>query len=134
MTTCPSVHCSQLIIPTLALGERVRPRADIDSSLLAMKVQASVKLSLVQKKNGRQHPLRCALICQFMKGALHLFHIWSITRDLQLELDVLLHPPFGPLDEVDLKILSFKTVLLLALALANHVTDIHAFLVYLACM
>lgn len=73
-----------------------------------------------------QHPL----IWQFMKIALHLFQIWSVVTmwDLQLELNALLHLPFESLDEVDLKILSFKTVLLLALALGNPVTYIQPFL------
>lgn len=91
MATCPTVRCSQLITPTLALGERVRSLADIDSFLLAMEVQASITLSLVKKKMAGQHPL----ICQFMKGALRLFQIWSVVTmwDLQLERDALLHPP-----------------------------------------
>ena len=41
-------------------------------------------------------------------------------------LDALSRPPFEPLQQVGLKVLSFKTALLLALASAKCVSDIHA--------
>ncbi len=49
-------------------------------------------------------------------------------------LDALTMSPFEPLDKVDFKILSFKTALLLALASAKRVSEIHAFSVHSACL
>ena len=54
--------------------------------------------------------------------------------DLAAVLDALSHPPFEPLDQVDLKVLSLKTALLLALASAKRVSDIHAFSVHPDCL
>ncbi len=51
-----------------------------------------------------------------------------------LLLDALSMSPFEPLDKVDLKILSFKMALLLALASAKRVSEIHAFSVHSACL
>lgn len=48
------------------------------------------------------------------------------TWDLETVLDVLFHPPFELLGQVDLKVLSLNTVLLLASA--KQVSDIYAFL------
>ena len=70
------------------------------------------------------HPL----VCRFMKGARRLL---PVSRplvppwDLAVVLEGLKGPPFEPLEEADLKHLSFKTALLLALASAKRVSDIH---------
>ncbi len=84
-------------------------------------------------KTVGQHPL----VCRFKKGAHRvlpvskpLFPKW----DLGLVLDALSMSPFEPLDKVDFKILSFKTALLLALALAKRVSEIHALSVHSACL
>ncbi len=84
-------------------------------------------------KTVGQHPL----VCRFMKGArcaLPVSKPISPSWDLGLVLDALSMSPFEPLDKVDLKILSFKTALLLALASAKRVSDIHAFSVHSACL
>ena len=49
-------------------------------------------------------------------------------------LDALSRPPFEPLQHVELKVLSFKTALLLALASAKRVSDIHALSVSASCL
>ncbi len=65
---------------------------------------------------------------------------WPVSKplspswDLGLVLDALSMSPFEPLDKVDLKILSFKTALLLALASAKRVSEIHALSVHSACL
>ena len=69
------------------------------------------------------------LVKGFMDGASrvappvkNLFPSW----DLSLVLDALCRAPFEPLESVSLKVLSLKTVLLLALATAKRVSDIQA--------
>ena len=84
-------------------------------------------------KTAGQHPL----VCQFMKGARRLRPVSrSLTApwDLSVVLDALSRPPFEPLQQVELKVLSFKTALLLALASAKRVSDIHALSVNPSCM
>lgn len=84
-------------------------------------------------KTVGQHPL----ICRFMKGARRALPVsrpLSPSWDLELVLDALSAAPFEPLDKADLKVLSFKTALLLALASAKRVSEIHALSVHSACM
>lgn len=84
-------------------------------------------------KTAGQHPL----ICQFMKGARRLrptLRSLVAPWDLTTVLSALSGPPFEPLLQVELKLLSFKTVLLLALASAKRVSDIHALSVNASCM
>jgi len=54
--------------------------------------------------------------------------------DLPTMLDALSNPPFEPQQNIQLKMLSFKTALLLALITAKRVSDIHALSVNLSCM
>lgn len=49
--------------------------------------------------------------------------IWNLT----LVLDALCEPLFEPLESVDLKVLSYKTALLMALVSAKHVGVLHAY-------
>ncbi|KAK0130871.1 hypothetical protein N1851_034445 [Merluccius polli] len=84
-------------------------------------------------KTAGQHPL----VCRFMKGARRLRPVsrnLTAPWDLSTVLDALSRPPFEPLQQVELKTLSFKTALLLALASAKRVSDIHALSVSPACM
>ncbi|XP_059199216.1 uncharacterized protein LOC131979287 [Centropristis striata] len=79
-----------------------------------------------------QHPL----VCRFMKGARRLL---PVSRplvppwDLAVVLEGLRGPPFEPLEGADLKHVSLKAVLLLALASAKRVSDIHALSVHPSC-
>ena len=84
-------------------------------------------------KSVGQHPL----VRQFMKGARHLHPVSKSlvpSWDLALVLDALSQPPFEPLEGLDMKLLSLKTALLLALVTAKRVSDIHAFSVAPECM
>ena len=76
------------------------------------------------------------LVCRSMKGAHRLLPVSGplvASWDWAVVLEGLKGPPFEPLEEADLKHLSFKTALLLALALAKHVSDIHALSVHPSC-
>ncbi|KAI2661921.1 hypothetical protein H4Q32_007626 [Labeo rohita] len=80
-----------------------------------------------------QHPL----IRRFMKGARRSLPV--IKRvipewDLSMVLEVLSQNPFEPLGDISLKLLSLKTALLLALASAKRVSDLHALSVHSSCM
>ena len=77
------------------------------------------------------------LVVRFMKGARRLrpmprrfFPKW----DLVTVLDGLCKAPFEPLESIDLKHLSFKTALLLALASGKRVSDLSALSVQQSCM
>ncbi|KAL6486837.1 hypothetical protein MHYP_G00034630 [Metynnis hypsauchen] len=80
-----------------------------------------------------QHPL----VCRFMKGARHK---WPVSRllvppwDLSLVLDAPCCHPFEPLEGVELKFLSLKTVLLLALTTAKRVGDLQALSTRPSCL
>ena len=76
-----------------------------------------------------QNSRTACLLCQFMKGAWWMRPVSrSLTPpwDLTLVLEALSCAPFEPLQQVELKMLSFKTALLLALTSAKRVSDIHA--------
>ena len=73
----------------------------------------------------------------FMKGARRLLPItktMSPSWDLAVVLGALSSHPFEPLDNVDMKTLSLKVALLLALATAKRVSEIHALSVHPARM
>ncbi len=85
---------------------------------------------------GGQSIGRHALVVGFLKGArrLHPPHPPSVPPwDLEVVLRALSQPPFEPLASVDLKELSIKTTLLLALASAKRIGDSHAFSVDSVC-
>ncbi len=77
------------------------------------------------------------LVVRFLRGARRLnpprppsLPSW----DLALVLRALQTAPFEPLQSVELKFLSMKTLLLTALALIKRVGDLQAFLVYESCL
>lgn len=77
------------------------------------------------------------LICRFMKGTLRLLPISRSLvppRDLAVVLEGLRSRPSEPLQGEDLKFVSLKAVLLLALASAKRVSDIPALLVHPSCV
>ncbi|GAA6106202.1 uncharacterized protein LOC125138511, partial [Tachysurus ichikawai] len=79
-----------------------------------------------------QHPL----IRRFMKGTRRALPVTrSVVPDwnLSMVLEVLAQQPFEPLGDISLKLLSFKTALLLALAPPKRVSDLHALWVHSAC-
>lgn len=84
-------------------------------------------------KTVGQHPL----VCRFMKGArrkLPTSRPLVPSWDLPTVLAALSCSPFEPLEQAELKMLSLKTVLLLALASAKRIGEIHALSVHRACM
>uniref|UniRef100_A0A1A8PZ04 ribonuclease H n=1 Tax=Nothobranchius rachovii TaxID=451742 RepID=A0A1A8PZ04_9TELE len=84
------------------------------------------------KKLAGQHPL----VCSFMRGARRLLPVSRPlvpSWDLSLVLSALSGPPFEPMDGLDLKILSLKVVLLLALVSAKRVSDLQALSVHPSC-
>ncbi|XP_073690968.1 uncharacterized protein [Garra rufa] len=79
-----------------------------------------------------QHPL----IRRFMKGARRSLPVTKKVIpewDLSMVLGVLSQYPFEPLGDISLKLLSLKTALLLALASAKRVSDLHALSVHSSC-
>lgn len=79
-----------------------------------------------------QHPL----IRRFMKGARRSLPVVrrSVPEwDLSMVLEALSQYPFEPLGSISLKLLSFKTALLLALASAKRVSELHALSVHPSC-
>ena len=69
------------------------------------------------------------LVRRFMRGANRARPVSRSLAppwDVSLVLDALTREPFEPLDSVDLKFLSLKTALLLALTTAKRVSDLHA--------
>ena len=84
-------------------------------------------------KRASEHPWAKT----FMKGVRRLratpkaiFPSW----DLAVVLDGLCKPPFEPLESADLKVLSLKTVLLLALTTAKRVSDLEALSISSECL
>ena len=78
------------------------------------------------------HPLAM----HFLKGVHRLRPVFkpSIPSwDLALVLEALCGPPFEPIVSADMKFLSYKTALLLALTSAKRVGNLHAFSVHPSC-
>ncbi|XP_065325845.1 uncharacterized protein LOC134621241 [Pelmatolapia mariae] len=78
------------------------------------------------------HPLAI----RFLKGVRQLRPMLKSSVpawDLSLVLEALCSPPFEPIESVDMKFLSYKTALLLTLASAKRVGDLHALSVHPSC-
>ncbi|XP_046692704.1 uncharacterized protein LOC124377322 [Silurus meridionalis] len=79
------------------------------------------------------HPL----VCRFMKGARRLSTFSKPLVppwDLSVVLSALSQSPFEPIESIDLKLLSLKVALLLALSTAKRVSELHALSVHISCM
>lgn len=80
-----------------------------------------------------RHPL----ICRFMKGVKRLRPVSKClvpSWDLAMVLNALTRAPFEPLENVHIKLLSLKTILLLALVSAKRVGELHALSVHRTCL
>ncbi|XP_016375724.1 uncharacterized protein LOC107714402 [Sinocyclocheilus rhinocerous] len=80
-----------------------------------------------------QHPF----ICRFTKVVKHLRPVSKHlvpSWDLSIVLNALTRAPFEPLESVDIKLLSLKRVILLALVSAKRVCELHALSVHRACL
>lgn len=85
------------------------------------------------EKPAGQHPL----VCRFMKGARRklpvsrpLVPLW----ELSVVLDALSHHPFEPMEVAEIKFVSLKTALLLALTTAKRVSDLQALSIRPSCL
>jgi hypothetical protein len=123
-------NCDIAIILTF-----LQERLDAGSSPSTLKVYVAA-IAACRNVDGHsvgKHPL----ITGFLRGARRLFPprlrqmpVW----DLSLVLSALSDPPFEPAESSDIKVLSFKTALLLALACGKRVGDLQALSVNSACM
>lgn len=78
-----------------------------------------------------QHPL----IKRFMKGAHRLRRKPLVPSwDLPTVLEALSGSPFEPLESADLRVLSLKTILLLALTSARRISELQALSVHTSCL
>ncbi|XP_048059471.1 uncharacterized protein LOC125276089 [Megalobrama amblycephala] len=87
----------------------------------------------IDKNTIGQHPL----VCRFMRGARRLHRVSKPLIppwDLSVVLNALSQPPFEPIDSIELKLLSLKAALLLALSTAKRVSELHALSVHNSCM
>ncbi len=114
-------------------------RLDSGSLRSTLKVAAKNVAAIASYRSplSRQSIGRHALVVSFLKEArrLHPPCPPSIPPwDLKVVSRALSQPPFEPLASVDLKELSFKTVLLLALISAKRIGDLHAFSVDSDCI
>ena len=79
-----------------------------------------------------EHPL----ICRCMKGTRCVLWVSKSVVpnwDLALVLDALTGAPFEPLERVDMRFLSLKAALLLALVTAKRVSDLHVLSIHSEC-
>ncbi len=80
-----------------------------------------------------QHPL----VCRFMRGSCRLHPVLKMLVPpwvLSVVLNALSKAPFEPIDNIALKLLALKTALLLALATAKRVSELHALSIHSSCM
>ncbi|XDV47189.1 hypothetical protein PO909_016889 [Leuciscus waleckii] len=113
--TGPRVHLALRRLKMLLLGKHVLVRADN---------------SVGWEIRGKARPDR-----QVPEGSEETESRPSIPSwDLSLVLTAQQRPPFEPLQAAELKVLSLKTVLLLALASIKRVGDLHAFSVDESCL
>ncbi|XDV54920.1 hypothetical protein PO909_023109 [Leuciscus waleckii] len=109
---------------------------DAGRSPSMLKVYVAAIAAFADSARGRALG-RNEFIIRFLKGARRMnpprppsVPIW----DLSLVLEALKAYPFEPLDTVDLKYLTFKTVFLIALSSVKRVGDLHALSVNAACL
>ncbi|KAL0146542.1 hypothetical protein M9458_058173 [Cirrhinus mrigala] len=133
---CASRHEDPISCDIPAVLTFLQERLDAGVSLSTLKVYVAAIAASHNMLEGRsvgKHPL----VSRFLRGARRLnpsrprqMPVW----DLSLVLRALSGPPFEPAESSDMKVLSFKTALLLALACGNRVGDLHALSVSSACM
>jgi hypothetical protein len=86
----------------------------------------------IDRTTPESHPL----VVQFLKGVCGLRLVSkpiAPTWDMAMFLETLGVAPFEPLKSVDLKILSYKISLLITLASAKLVEDLHALPIHPSC-
>nr|XP_055023529.1 uncharacterized protein LOC129413761 [Misgurnus anguillicaudatus] len=125
------VNCS-----VSAILSFLQHRMDTGSMPSTLKVYVAAIAAFHAEIGGRSVG-KHELITKFLQGARRLRHSRPPTVpswDLALVLKALTLPPFEPILTVGLKELSLKTVLLLALASAKRIGDLHALSVNAECL
>ncbi len=133
---CHQAHINPVTCTMSDVLSFLQYRLDSGSLPSTLKVYVAA-IAALRPPQGRQSIGRNAMVVSFLKGArrLHPPRPPSVPPwDLEVVLRALSQPPFKPLTSVGLKELSLKTTLLLALASAKRIGDLHAFSVDSDCI
>ncbi len=133
---CHQAHIDPVTCTVLDVLSFLQYRLDSGSLPSTLKVYVAA-IAAFRSPQGGQSIGRNAMVVSFLKGArrLHPPRTPSVPPwDLEVVLRALSQPPFEPLTSVGLKELSLKTTLLLALASAKRIGDLHAFSVDSDCI
>ncbi len=133
---CHQAHIDPVTCTVLDVLSFLQYRLDSGSLPSTLKVYVAA-IAAFRSPQGGQSIGRNAMVVNFLKGArrLHPPRPPSVPPwDLEVVLRALSQPPFEPLTSVGLKELSLKTTLLLALASAKRIGDLHAFSVDSDCI
>ncbi len=133
---CHQAHIDPVTCTVLNVLSFLQYRLDSGSLPSTLKVYVAA-IAAFRSPQGGQSIGRDPMVVSFLKGArrLHPPRPPSVPPwDLEVVLRALSQPPFEPLTSVGLKELSLKTTLLLALASAKRIGDLHAFSVDSDCI
>ncbi len=133
---CHQAHIDPVVCTVLDVLSFLQYRLDSGSLPSTLKVYVAA-IAAFRSPQGGQSIGRDPMVVSFLKGArrLHPPRPPSVPPwDLEVVLRALSQPPFEPLSSVGLKELSLKTALLLALASAKRIGDLHAFSVDSDCI
>ncbi len=133
---CHQAHIDPVACTVLDVLSFLQYRLDSGSLPSTLKVYVAA-IAAFRSPQGGQSIGRDPMVVSFLKGArrLHPPRPPSVPPwDLEVVLRALSQPPFEPLTSVGLKELSLKTALLLALASAKRIGDLHAFSVDSDCI
>ncbi len=133
---CHQAHIDPVTCTVSDVLSFLQYRLDSGSLPSTLKVYVAA-IAAFRPPQGGQSIGRNAMVVSFLKGArrLHPPRPPSVPPwDLEVVLRALSQPPFEPLTSVGLKELSLKTTLLLVLASAKRIGDLHAFSVDSDCM
>ncbi len=136
MKWCHQAHIDPVVCTVLDVLSFLQYRLDSGSLPSTLKVYVAA-IAAFRSPQGGQSIGRDPMVVSFLKGArrLHPPRPPSVPPwDLEVVLRALSQPPFEPLSSVGLKELSLKTALLLALASAKRIGDLHAFSVDSDCI
>ncbi len=136
MKWCHQAHIDPVACTVLDVLSFLQYRLDSGSLPSTPKVYVAA-IAAFRSPQGGQSIGRDPMVVSFLKGArrLHPPRPPSVPPwDLEVVLRALSQPPFEPLASVGLKELSLKTALLLALASAKRIGDLHAFSVDSDCI
>ncbi len=133
---CHQAHIGPVTCTVSDVLSFLQYRLDSGSLPSTLKVYVAA-IAAFRSPQGGQSIGRDPMVVSFLKGArrLHPPRPPSVPPwDLKVVLRALSQPPFEPLTSMGLKELSLKTTLLLALASAKRIGDLHAFSVDSDCI